>query len=184
MKFNLIYCDPPWSYSDKANAGKRGASHKYPCMSVADLCALRVDEIAADNCLLAMWWVGPMPREAIQVCGAWGFTLKNMTGFTWHKLTKSGKDHFGMGHWTRGNVENVLLAIKGRPKRACAGVSQLIHAHTREHSRKPDEVRHALVRLMGDVPRIELFARQRHAGWSAWGNEIDSDITIGNQPAT
>ncbi len=178
MLFDLILCDPPWSYRDKCHAGERGAGYKYPCMTSTQIAALPVERIASENCLLAMWWVGPQPREALQAVGAWGFTLKNMTGFTWHKTTKTGKDHFGMGHWTRGNVENVLLATRGKPKRVCAGVSQLIHAPVREHSRKPDEVRDALVRLMGDVPRVELFARQKHGGWSSWGNEIESDIQL------
>ena len=177
-KYSLIYADPAWTYRDNCHAGERGAGYKYDLMTLDEICALPVRDLAAENCVLVMWWVGPQPREALQVCEAWGFTLKNMTAITWHKLTKNGKDHFGMGHWTRGNVENALLAVRGKPKRACAGVSQLVHAQVREHSRKPDEVRDALVRLMGDVPRVELFARQKHAGWDAWGNEIASDLAM------
>lgn len=171
--YQLIYADPPWTYNDKAAAGKRGAGFKYDLMTLDALKALPIQQIAAKDCLLAMWWVGPMPQEALDLVKAWGFTLKTMKGFTWHKLTKHGKDHFGMGHWTRGNTEDCLFAVKGKPKRVNAGVSQIITAPIREHSRKPDEVRNALVKLMGDVPRIELFARQRHEGWQAWGNELD-----------
>jgi len=172
-RYQLIYADPPWQYKDKAVAGKRGAGFKYPVMTLGQLCALPIDEIAADDCLLAMWWVAPMPREALRVVEGWGFTIKTTKGFTWHKLTKTGKDHFGMGNWTRANTEDCLFAVKGKPKRVSASVRQLVHAPTREHSRKPDEVRESLVQLMGDVPRIELFARETFPGWDNWGNETD-----------
>ncbi|MEO1391040.1 MAG: MT-A70 family methyltransferase [Cyanobacteria bacterium J06634_6] len=173
MKYQIIYADPPWQYRDEANAGNRGACHKYPVMTYQDICALPVQDIADDNCLLAMWWVGPQPREALAVVDAWGFTLKNMTGFSWHKTTKTGKSHFGMGHLTRGNVENCLFAVRGKPKRVNAGVRQFIQAPHRGHSRKPDEARLRLEDLMGNVPRIELFAREKPPYWDVWGNEID-----------
>ena len=171
--FGLIYADPAWQYRDKCNAGKRGACHKYDVMSVDRIAELPVEDIAAPDCVLAMWWVGPMPDEALRVVRAWGFRLVNMNGFTGHKTTKHGKDHFGMGNWTRANVESCLIAVRGKPKRVSAGVRQIIHEPVREHSRKPDQVRDALVRLCGDVPRIELFARQCHSGWAAWGNELE-----------
>ena len=180
--FNIIYADPPWQYRDRANAGKRGASHKYQVMSLDDICDLPVPDIAAEDCLLAMWWVAPMPHEALTVISSWGFTLKTMKGFTWRKLTFHGLEHFGMGHWTRANSEDCLFATRGRPHRINAGVRQMINAPVREHSRKPDEARERLVTLMGDVPRVELFARQRHPGWHCWGNEVDSDLRLIEKP--
>lgn len=173
--YRLIYADPPWSYRDKGNAGKRGSSHKYPCMTLEDICALPVAQIAAPDCLLALWWVPPMPREALRVVESWGFKLKTMKGLTWHKRTKNGLSHFGMGHWTRSNSEDVLFAARGKPKRASAAVSQIIEATTGRHSEKPAEARDRLVRLMGDVPRIELFARVQTPGWSVWGNQIEAN---------
>lgn len=178
MKFKLIYCDPPWLYRDSANAGKRGACHKYPVMSLNAIKALPVGDLAADDCLLALWWVPPQPQEALDVAKAWGFTLKNMCGFTWHKLTKNGKDHFGMGHWTRANSESCLLATRGHPKRINAGIRQIVHAPVGRHSEKPAVIRDHLVALMGDVPRIELFARTVTPGWEAWGNEVESTIRL------
>jgi N6-adenosine-specific RNA methylase IME4 len=171
--YSLILCDPPWTYRDKANAGKRGACHKYATMTVDEICALPVPDLCAKDCLLACWWVGPQPAEALRVVAAWGFRLVNMKGFTWRKLTRTGKtEHFGMGHWSRGNTEDCLFAVRGHPKRVNAGVRQLINAPIREHSRKPDETRERLVQLMGDVPRLEMFARQRVAGWTPWGLEV------------
>lgn len=177
-KYQLIYADPAWQYSDKLNNGKRGACHNYQVMGVTDICDLPIAEMADDNCLLAMWWVGPQPREALQVVDAWGFQLKNMTGFTWHKLTKNGKSHFGMGRLTRGNCENVLFATKGKPEVMDRGVRQFVEAPYRGHSVKPDEVREQLIRLLGDIPRIELFAREHPPGWDVFGNEVDTSISL------
>lgn len=162
--YQIVYADPPWSYRDKGIAGKRGASQHYACMTVP--------EISAANCLLAMWWVAPMPLEALRVVTAWGFKLTTMKGFTWHKRTKNGLSHFGMGHWTRSNSEDCLFAVKGKPKRVSASVSQLIEAPRGRHSEKPAEVRDRLVRLMGDVRRVELFARNHAQGWDAWGQDL------------
>lgn len=180
MRYNLIYADPPWEYRDRANAGRRGACHKYPVMTVEDIKRLDVPSIAADDCLLAMWWVPPQPQEALDLVRAWGFTFKTMHGFTWHKLSKTGRaDHFGMGNYTRANAECCLFAVRGRPKRVCAGVRSLITAPIGRHSEKPVEARDRLVCLLGDVPRVELFARTTAPGWSVWGNEVESTVEIG-----
>lgn len=83
-----------------------------------------------------------------------------------------------MGHWTRANAEICLLAVRGHPKRQAKDVHQVIISHVEEHSKKPDEVRERIERLMGDVPRIELFARQKADGWDVWGNEVINDVEL------
>jgi N6-adenosine-specific RNA methylase IME4 len=87
------------------------------------------------------------------------------------KVTKTGKWVSNMGRWTMGNVEDCLLATKGHPKRVCFNVKQLVIAERTVHSRKPPEVRDRIIELMGDVPRIELFAREATSGWDTWGLE-------------
>lgn len=173
-KFKLIYADPAWKYKDKCHSGERGVDYKYDTMTLDEICQMRpfIDALADEDCLLAMWHVGPQPREALQVIDAWGFKLQNFKGFTWHKLTKYGKSHIGMGNMTRANTEDCLFAKRGKPKRFYAGVRQFVEAKIGAHSEKPDEVRKRLVQLMGDVPRVELFARQRFPGWAAWGNGL------------
>lgn len=173
-KFNLIYCDPAWQYRDKCHAGERGVEYKYDVMTLDQLCDMRgfIDEIAAPDCLLAMWWVPPQPAEALRVVDAWGFEFKTMKGFVWRKLTTNNKEAFGMGNYTRANTEDCLFALRGKFKRQDAGIRQIVHAKVREHSQKPDVVRDLLVQLCGDVPRIELFARTETPGWSCWGNGI------------
>ena len=85
--------------------------------------------------------------------------------------------------WTRSNAEVCLLALKGHPKRQCAGIHQFVIAHLEQHSKKPDEVRDKIIKLMGDVPRVELFARQKTPGWDVWGNEVESDIILPERSA-
>lgn len=173
-QYQLIYADPPWKFANAAKSKGQwgGAAKHYKTMTVDELCALPVHEIAAPNCLLAMWHVGAMPEEALLVVKAWGFTLVTMKGFTWHKVTVNGLDHFGMGTLSRGNTEDCLFAKRGKIRRASRSVRQLIHALVRKHSEKPTEARERLVQLLGNVPRIELFARSRLPEWDAWGNEI------------
>ena len=84
----------------------------------------------------------------------------------------------GLGHWTRSNAEICLLATKGSVHRKSAYVRQIILSHIERHSKKPDVARDRIVELIGDVPRIELFARQTTPGWDVWGNEIQSDIEM------
>lgn len=95
------------------------------------------------------------------------------------KLNKKAPTLFwGMGYWTRANVELCLLATRGRPRRQCAGVHQVIMAPVEQHSKKPGIVRDKIITLMGDLPRVELFARQQAPGWDVWGNEVESDLCL------
>ena len=119
-----------------------------------------------------------MLQEAFKIIEAWGFTYKTVA-FVWIKQNKKSESWFwGLGGWTRSNAEICLLAVKGKPKRISAKVHQLIISHIEAHSKKPDVVRSRIVELLGDLPRLELFARQKPIGWDAWGNEIESDILI------
>lgn len=179
-KYTLIYADPPWSYRDKANDGERGAGHKYQTMTVQDICRLPVWDLAAESCLLAMWWVPTQPMEALKVMDAWGFRLMTMKGFTWHKTNKhKGNSAIGMGHMTRANSEDCLFAVRGKlPERIDASICQHITAPRMDHSAKPPVIRDKLVQLLGDVQRIELFARNGVDGWGAWGNECDCSVDL------
>lgn len=172
-KYNIIYADPGWEFDNKHTGGSMssGSAQQYTVSSVTDICNLPVKNIAADDCVLFMWWVASMPKEAIQVAEAWGFKIKTMTAFTWLKQTVTGKDHFGMGFWTRQQAENVLIAIKGKPQRISRSIRQLIRGPVGIHSQKPAETRDRIVKLMGDLPRIELFAREHAPGWDCWGDQ-------------
>lgn len=181
MDYGVIAVDPPWSYKDKAAAGKRGADFKYPTMGIDRLMALPVASIAAKDCAMFMWTTGPMLVDgtAERLIRAWGFTPKTMA-FTWVKLTKKGKRYFwGMGRWTRANPEYVVLATRGKPSRVSAAVHSVIETPIQQHSQKPQEYRDRIVSLMGDIPRLEMFARgDSEDGWDRFGNEQAGPRTL------
>lgn len=173
-KYNIILADPPWAYRDKARSGKRGVEYKYDVLSIDEIKQLPVQDIAANDCALFLWVTFPLLQEGLNTMRAWGFEYKTIA-FNWVKQSKRGtKLHWGMGNWTRANSEICLLGIKGKPKRISAGVhSVVIESPVEEHSKKPGIVRERIVQLMGDIPRIELFAREKSAGWAAIGNGIN-----------
>ncbi|GHT77981.1 adenine methylase [Actinomycetota bacterium] len=169
-KYGIIYADPPWRYEMKNGQG--AAEKHYPTMSISEICDLPVAGIADENCALFLWVTFPMLPFTFRVIKAWGFKYKSVA-FCWVKRNKKSPGWFlGMGYWTRSNAEICLFATKGRPKRKSAAVRQIIDAPIEQHSKKPDETRERIVELMGDLPRIELFARRKADGWDAWGNEI------------
>ena len=178
-KYNIIYADPPWSYDDKM-IGHGGAAGKYKTQELDWIKSLRVKDIVAANSVLFIWAVSPLLPQAFEVIEAWGFNYKTIA-FCWSKTTKNAWVA-NMGKWTMGNVELCLLATKGKPKRDKKNIKQLVIAERTIHSKKPDEVRKRIVDLMGDLPRIELFARgnrekdmfgyNKFEGWDVWGDEI------------
>lgn len=175
QKYSVIYADPPWAYRDKRDTHPRmsgGATSHYSTMTLADIKALPVREIASDNAMLFLWATFPNLQEALSVFPAWGFTYKTL-GFSWIKTNRSnGKPFFGIGYYTKSNCEVCLIGVRGKPIKASDSVSSVLIAPRGEHSAKPAEVRDRIVQFCGDVPRIELFARDRHEGWDAWGNEL------------
>lgn len=164
--FGAILADPPWAfrtYSKTDVAPARGAQ-PYAVMSLDDIKALPVGDVAARDSLLFMWTVSHLQSEAFDVARAWGFRPVSLA-FIWDK------DRMGMGYWTRQEAEVCHLFKRGRPKRLSKGVRQIIRAPRREHSRKPDEQYDRIERLVAG-PYLELFARQERPGWNAWGNEV------------
>ena len=167
--FGLIMADPPWSYDMRSEKGyaKSPEAH-YRTMDLAAIKALPVELLAAPDCLLWLWALGPQLPQAMEVITAWGFTFK--TGGHWAKVGTSGKQHFGTGYILRNAGEPFLIATRGAPKTTRATRSVII-APVREHSRKPDEAFDAASRLMPGVQRLELFSRQNRPGWISWGDE-------------
>lgn len=185
--FGVIEADPAWSwvsFSGKGAAPHRTAEAPYPVMTLDEMKALPVADIAAKDCLLHMWVIGSHLDQAIELGRHWGFTYKS-DGFVW---VKTGKNDpavrpISMGKWVRKQVEYGLLFSRGKPSRQDAGVRQLIEAEDqviyaakREHSRKPDERYERLQRLAAG-PYVELFARTQRPGWSVWGNQTDRFVS-------
>lgn len=196
--YSIIYADPAWSYSDTTCSG--GVGEQYDTMTPEQIASMPVARMAAKDAVLFLWGTYPKMPEVLELIPRWGFTYKSIA-FQWIKTRGSnppsvtypdgsGKPFLGLGRWTRGNTEPCLLAVRGKPHRISAGVSQLIWTLERgeaspdelivapvgRHSAKPPEARDRIVQLMGELPRLELFAREKVAGWDVWGNEVKSDV--------
>lgn len=197
----VIYADPPWLYQTRSAKGQgRSPQRHYNCMPITDIMAMPVVDLAARHCALFLWISKTMLPEALDVIRAWGFTYKTIA-FTWVKTRPSGKEFINTGYWTRGNPELCLLATRGRPQRLGRDVRELVedpdewgsdvlYSHIREHSRKPDEIRDRIARLLGGPGQsqqtgdlVELFARTRMPGWQCWGNQSDRFPVVGSAAA-
>jgi N6-adenosine-specific RNA methylase IME4 len=144
----------------------------YPVMSIDDIANMPVQDLADDNCVLFMWVTLPKLNEFMKVINGWGFKYKT-TAFVWVKKNKKADSFFmGLGRWTRANPEICVLATKGNISRKSNAVRQLQVFPIERHSKKPDEFRDLILELVGDLPRIELFARETAEGWDSWGNEV------------
>ena len=172
-KYNIIYADPPWSYNDKMHGHSFSLENEYPTMPLDWIKELPIENICEKDCILFLWAVSPQLPEAIQTMESWGFKFKTVA-FCWSKYSKNGKPISNLGKWTMGNVELCLLGIKGQPNkfRIDKSIKQLVIAERKRHSQKPSEVRERIVKGFGDLPRIELFAREYADGWDCWGNEV------------
>lgn len=193
--YRALLVDPPWRFKtwNKQVAIPRGRSSgtnvsaacHYRTMTIDELQALPVADLAADVSCLFLWSVWPMMPEAIALMEAWRFEYKTCA-FDWLKAHVGQIDMFrddadalmGMGYWTRANSEPCLLGTRGKPKRKFAGVRMGIIEPRREHSRKPDCVHDRIERLV-DGPYVELFARQSRPGWASWGNEVTKFDEVG-----
>lgn len=178
--YGVVLAGPPWRFQTYSSKGwNRSNVRHYPILETADIVALPVKPLAADDCCLFLWTSDPLLPEALEVIRAWGFEYKTV-GFYWVKSRFDQPSLFplpfrptlGLGYWTRANPEMCLLATRGNPKRKAADVRRLIVAPRREHSRKPDQVNGEIERLVPG-PYLELFARRRATGWDTWGDEVE-----------
>lgn len=191
MRYSIVLADPAWHYNDRLDPTR---TLPYGTMSMQQIAALPVKEICQPDAALFLWATMPQLEDVMtsRIFHDWGFKFKTCA-FVWVKLNhKAGTPFWGMGNWTRQNVELCLLGVRGKIQRQNKGVHQLIFAaetetllaprlrnkNKGEHSKKPKEVRERIVELLGDVPRVELFARERSVGWDAFGNQVAGSITL------
>lgn len=180
-KFPVILMDPPWSY--KGWAGQESTPHRrkkdhYSVQGLPWLKSLPLADLADPRgCAAIVWIVDTHVDQGIEMMQHHGFDYQTLA-FVWRKLTKHGKVNFGMGKYTRKNVELAYLFTRGgNPPIISHGVRQLIEtteiidAKVREHSRKPDE-QYERIEALFKGPYLELFAREEHPGWTSWGNEV------------
>ena len=183
-KYTTIYADPPWQFSNRS--GKIAPENKkltrYETMTLDEIKALPVGEIAADAAHLYLWVPNALLPEGLEVLKSWGFTYK--TNLIWEKVRKDGgPDGRGVGFYFRNVTEILLFGVKTKRKNDTfrtlqPGRSQvnLLRSMKREHSKKPDEFIN-LIESCSPGPYIELFARGTRDNWAMWGNQANEDYT-------
>ena len=181
--YQVIYADPPWPCIGgfAPNASYASAYH-YPTMKIQDIISLPIENLL-DDCAVLFLWVPyrDLPVAINKVIPSWGFEYKTV-GFNWVKLTNRGNPIKVMGYYFFNSTELCLFATRGKPSRIHAGlhikVDTLVMEERVRHSQKPDKVRDCIIELFPNTKRLELFAREKHAGWDVWGNEVESDVLI------
>lgn len=165
--FGTIYADPPWEYSNRSSRG--AASKHYRTMSIEDIAALPVGELAAPNAHLHLWTTNAFLFECERLMQRWGFRYRS--AFVWVKPT------IGCGNYWRVSHEYLLLGVRGRcPFRKKTRRSWQLFARGR-HSAKPEAIR-ALIELVSPGPYLELFGRRATERWVVWGDNIRKEKTL------
>lgn len=168
--YDLIMADPAWHFKTFSEEGEAKAPQaQYRTMSLDDIKALPVLDLAAPDCVLWLWAVNPMLPQAIEVLAAWGFEFK--TAGTWLKTTVKGKVAFGTGYILRSSNEPFLIGTRGKPVTS-RSVRSGFMGLAREHSRKPEEAYANAEKLMPKARRLELFSRTNRVGWDCFGDEV------------
>lgn len=174
-KYNIIYADPPWNGLGWNNgSGKKCPANHYNVQDISWIKNLPIDGISAEHCALFLWVTFPNLQEGLDVISSWGFKYSTCA-FNWVKKNKKADSYFiGCGNYTRANSELCLLGVRGslQKKVKSHSVRQVCDARIGKHSEKPDEIRGRIVELFGDLPRIELFARNKTEGWDVWGDQV------------
>ena len=180
MKFDIIYIDPPWCYSSRNGKDQSmSACIHYKQLTFDDIKALDIKSISSDNSVLFLWITSPWIMVAEQLLNAWGFKFKTIA-FTWVKYNPDTKKlNVNPGYWTLSSCEHVIVGSRGKLRASNRKIRQLVMANREKHSKKPDVIRDNIVSMIGDKPRIEIFARNTYPGWTCIGNEIDGkDIRV------
>ena len=170
MRFNTVLLDPPWSIQQKGNLG---ASTHYNVMTLEEIKALPINELTSDNAHVWLWITNAVVPHIPELMKAWGLTYRSI--YTWCK------PRLGLGQYLRNCTEQLILCTKGKAAIQFRGQMNWGFMPVQDHSHKPEEV-YEIIERCSPGPYLEMFARQRHPGWYAWGNEVPSDIVIDDQP--
>ena len=189
--YRTIVADPPWPIpwtngSWRTNGrGERSELRKrdlgYPTMSIEEIAALSVGEIAEPDAHLYLWTPDRflIDGDAGRVARAWGFEPLRL--LIWEK------NQIGLGTFPRPKHEPVLICRRGSLAFQVKNVGSVQawpvrfertgRTVGRVHSGKPEAFLD-LVERASPGPYLELFARRRRMGWHVWGNQVDSDVEL------
>lgn len=166
--FGTIYADPPWQYGNQAT--RAATDRHYKTMTPAELCAMPVGDLAADDAHLHLWTTNAFLRESFDVIAAWGFEYRSV--FVWCK------PQMGIGNYWRVSHEFLMLGVRGDAKQF-GNHEQMSYAliDRTKHSRKPEGVREK-IEMVSFGPYLELFGRRPVDGWTVFGNELEPDLFV------
>jgi len=169
-KYNIVYIDPPWKY--KENWGNGSNEHSYDTMTFDELRKLPISQIVEDKAHLYLWVTNPFLSEGLTLCKDWGFDYKTL--ITWVKTYKDGTPEMGMGYYFRSCTEHIIFGVRGKMKVLNKTTKNMfMEYNSKVHSQKPESVRDMILECSGNLPRVELFARQAVHGWDSFGNGLD-----------
>ena len=166
--FGVIIADPAWRFQSNSDAKPgRSARRHYPTMTLAEIMAMPVCELASKNSLLLLWATVPMLTQGLDVLKAWGFKYKSQ--LVWDKK------RIGTGYWARNRHEIVLIGRRGKfpCQRPALFDDSVIEEMRREHSRKPELPQQVIDARYPEVAKLELFARRPRDGWVTLGNQSE-----------
>jgi N6-adenosine-specific RNA methylase IME4 len=193
--YEIIYGDFPWSYTAFGTAAL-----PYAHMPEQEIAAFDFAPFMAPRCVLFLWVTGPKMDLAFRCVEAWKtrFGLRYLgMPYIWVKTRLDGQPIGASGPRPTlvkplGECVIALTNVKrGRPFPLLTEAqvqwvddsetfltAEILAPKARrgQHSRKPAQVRDRIVELLGDRPRIELFARQRVTGWAGHGNEYPHEL--------
>lgn len=168
-QYGIIYADPAWMYDEGTTTPSRKIENQYPTMTLEEICAMPVADLAFSDAILFLWIPSPLILEyGPPVLSAWDFTYKAQ--FIWHKTQKRR----GTGYWNEGRHEHLLIAKRGNAPQPEVKhrYRSVIEAPVGKHSAKPPIFREMIEQMYEDASRIELFAREAPEGWDVWGNQV------------
>ncbi len=168
-RYPVIYADPPWRYENPPiGATSRAIENHYPTMTLEEICAMPVGQLAADDAILYLWATAPKLAECFDVIRAWGFDYR--THMVWDK------EKIGMGYHARNQHELLLICKRGNIPPPSPGTQPAsVYREARgAHSAKPTFFAEMIEAAYPGLSKIELFCRSPRPGWIAWGNQADA----------
>lgn len=177
-KYKIIYADPPWQVMAGSKQGRKDGDSerslplKYPTMTVDEIKALPVKEMIEKDAVLFVWTINKYIEQTYSIAREWGFTPSTM--LVWDKTPKG----IGLGGTFTLANEYLLFCRRGTVKANHRVKGNHWHFPREKHSKKPDFFRELITDTFGDLPRLEMFARQASEGWDVFGNEAPNSIDI------